>query len=68
MPWYAPLTETNPRGVFGVNVGHLWHHVALLRRMLEEILRLVADGTLDPAEAHAYIQARRNFGKVLLVP
>jgi NADPH:quinone reductase-like Zn-dependent oxidoreductase len=47
--------------------------------MLAEIMALVASGTLDPVvdrtfpfaqadEAHAYIQDRKNFGKVLLVP
>jgi NADPH:quinone reductase-like Zn-dependent oxidoreductase len=67
------------RGVMGVNVGHLWSEAPLLRGMLEDILRLVAAGVLDPvvdrgfplgaaAAAHAYIQDRKNFGKVLLLP
>ncbi|MCA9540635.1 MAG: zinc-binding dehydrogenase [Myxococcales bacterium] len=71
-----PLMDQN-RGVFGVNLGHLWHRVDDLRGMLGEITGLVADGTFKPvidatfpfaqaAEAHAYIQARKNFGKVLL--
>lgn len=80
MPWFHPLLlMKSNRGVFGVNLGHLWDRGELLRRMLGEILRLVAEGTFDPvvdgtfpleraAEAHAHIQARRNFGKVLLVP
>jgi NADPH:quinone reductase-like Zn-dependent oxidoreductase len=44
-----------------------------------EIVGLVADGTFDPVvdrafpfaragDAHAYIQDRGNFGKVLLTP
>ncbi|MBI4512716.1 MAG: zinc-binding dehydrogenase [Gemmatimonadetes bacterium] len=80
MPRFSPIAlMQNNRGVIGVNVGHLWGRAEVLRSVLEEILGLVAGGTFDPvvdrafqldraAEAHAYIQARRNFGKVLLVP
>jgi NADPH:quinone reductase-like Zn-dependent oxidoreductase len=67
------------RGVFGVNVGHLWGEGPRLAAMLGEIVRLAGDGVFDPVvdrafpfaaagEAHGYIQARKNFGKVLLVP
>ena len=73
-----PLMDEN-RGVFGVNLGHLWEHTADLRAMLVDIVELTKDGTLDPvvdatfpfdkaAEAHRYIQDRKNFGKVLLTP
>jgi synaptic vesicle membrane protein VAT-1 len=73
-----PLMNDN-RGVIGVNLGHLWDHAAKLRGMLEQIRALAADGTFDPivdvtfpfakaAEAHAYLQGRKNFGKVLLTP
>ena len=65
------------RGVQGVNLGHLWHRVGKLRGMMEEIAGLWGDGVLAPvidstfpleeaAAAHAHIQARGNFGKVLL--
>jgi NADPH:quinone reductase-like Zn-dependent oxidoreductase len=65
------------RGVHGVNLGHLWHIAGQMRAMLDEIIALVEDGTFDPvisetfplekaADAHAYIQARKNFGKVIL--
>jgi NADPH:quinone reductase-like Zn-dependent oxidoreductase len=67
------------RGVHGVNLGHLWHRVELLREMLGDIVGLVDDGTFDPvvdqvfpfdraADAHARLQDRQNFGKVLLAP
>ncbi len=70
------LMDTN-RGVHGVNVGHLWHRAAELRAMLTEVVSLTDEGVFAPvvdavfpleqaAEAHAYIQARKNFGKVLL--
>ncbi|HEY2902776.1 MAG TPA: medium chain dehydrogenase/reductase family protein [Polyangia bacterium] len=74
----VPLMNDN-RGVFGVNMGHLWDHAAMLRTIIEEILTLIAGGVLDPlvdktfsfdqaADAHAYLQGRKNFGKVLLTP
>lgn len=80
MPSFRPVTLMNDnRGVFGVNLGHLWDRAAQLQGMLEQILALVHEGVLDPvvdrtfsfedaAEAHAWLQARKNFGKVLLVP
>jgi NADPH:quinone reductase-like Zn-dependent oxidoreductase len=80
LPRYKPISLMNDnRGVFGVNVGHLWERSELLARMLADIVQLCGDGVLSPVidrvfpfdragEAHAYIQARKNFGKVLLVP
>lgn len=73
-----PLMDDN-RGVFGVNLGHLWDYTAQLRAMLLQIVELTKDGTLDPvvdasfsfddaADAHRYIQDRKNFGKVVLTP
>ena len=73
-----PLMNDN-RGVFGVNLGHLWDQAAELHAMIEEILALVERGVLDPIvdrtfplreapAAHAYLQAHKNFGKVLLTP
>lgn len=73
-----PLMDKN-RGVFGVNMGHMWHIEKTLVGMLHEINARVADGTFAPtvdkcfpfeeaAAAHSYIQDRKNFGKVLLVP
>jgi synaptic vesicle membrane protein VAT-1 len=66
------------RGAFGVNLGHLWHETQRSRAVFEKVMAKVGDGTLAPVidrefgfdeavEAHAYIQARKNFGKVLLV-
>lgn len=73
-----PLMRQN-RGVQGVNLGQLWDRAPLLTSMLREILERTHAGDFDPvvdatypfdraAEAHAYIQARKNFGKVLLTP
>ena len=80
MPSFRPirLMDDN-RGVLGVNLGHLWEQAEKLRGMLGEIVDLTEQGRLEPVVdrsfsfedaqyAHAYIQERRNFGKVLLAP
>jgi len=74
----VPLMDAN-RGVFGVNLGHLWDDVDKLTVMLAAIMERVEAGDLKPVvdrsfsfdeagEAHAYIQARKNFGKIVLTP
>lgn len=80
MPSFRPISLIDQnRGVFGVNLGHLWDQRALLRDAMQEILERVRAGDFDPvvdrvfsfeeaAAAHRYIQERRNFGKVLLRP
>ncbi len=80
MPRFKPVALMNEnRGVFGVNLGHLWDRTDELKSMLDEILALTRDRTLDPtvdrtfrfseaAAAHAYVQSRKSFGKVLLAP
>lgn len=80
MPRFSPIGMMNTnRGVHGVNLGHLWHRVDLLREMLRDVVARVDDGTFDPvvdqvfpfdraADAHARLQDRQNFGKVLLAP
>jgi len=82
MPWlqFNPVSLMNRnKGVFGVNLGHLWDEVDRVNGWLESILELHGEGAIRPvvdatfpferaAEAHHYIQDRRNFGKVLLVP
>jgi len=80
LPKFKPfqMMEVN-KGVFGVNLGHLWDKTAELQAMLREILAKVEDGTFDPvidqvfpfaeaAKAHERIKGRHNFGKVVLVP
>ncbi len=73
-----PLMNAN-KGVFGVNMGHLWDEAGKLRAMLLQILALCESGHVTPVvdrvlpfheagDAHAYLQAHRNFGKVLLTP
>lgn len=80
MPKFKPLALMSRNcGVFGVNLLHLWEEIGKIRLMLGKIAELTDQGELDPVvdesfpfeqagEAHAYIQARKNFGKVLLTP
>lgn len=80
MPWFHPLTLMGKnKGVFGLNLGHLWHESEKIGQWMQAILDGVSRGWVRPyvdksfsfeqtGEAHAYIEARRNIGKVVLVP
>lgn len=80
MPFFHPLSLMNRnRAVFGVNVGHLWHEPEKTRIWAERLIQGVADGWARPhvdkvfpfsraGDAHAYIEARKNIGKVVLTP
>jgi len=80
IPWIAfnpvALTSAN-KAVMGVNLARLWPHASLVRGWAETLLGWFEAGELDPrvdcafdladaAQAHAYLQARRNIGKVVL--
>jgi NADPH:quinone reductase len=60
-----------------VNLGRVRSRGSLLRKELEDIFRLYADGKIKPviskmflleqaADAHQYVQDRKNIGKVIL--
>lgn len=78
MPSFKPIALMNKnRGVMGFNLGHLWDRKELLAKSTAEILALIEAGTFHPlvdrsfpfekaGEAHAYLHAHKNFGKVLL--
>jgi NADPH:quinone reductase-like Zn-dependent oxidoreductase len=78
LPWFHPIRLMNDnKAVIGVNLGHLWDHIDLLRREMVGLLEDCAAGRLRPlvgktfpldqaAAAHRYIQERRNVGKVIL--
>jgi NADPH:quinone reductase-like Zn-dependent oxidoreductase len=68
---------TGNRGVFGCNVHRMYERTAALNRWLSTILEGVEAGWVRPhvdrsfaladaAEAHRWIESRRNVGKVLL--
>jgi NADPH:quinone reductase-like Zn-dependent oxidoreductase len=78
MPSFGPLSLINRnRGVFGLNVGHLWEERRPLHALMESILGELTVGRLQPivsrtfpleraADAHRFIQSRGNIGKVVL--
>jgi NADPH:quinone reductase-like Zn-dependent oxidoreductase len=79
-PRFHPVSLIEPNiGILGVHLLHLGPKEGLLRPALEEIFRAVVAGELRPivdrtfpldrggaVEAHAYLHARRNLGKVVL--
>jgi NADPH:quinone reductase-like Zn-dependent oxidoreductase len=67
------------RGVAGVNMGHLWDKVELLRGEMDALLGLYGKGLIKPhigavfpfsraSEAHGELEQGRNIGKVVLIP
>jgi synaptic vesicle membrane protein VAT-1 len=78
MPRFKPLSLMNRnRGVFGLNLGHLWDERRQLGEAMTLLLQEVAAGHLRPvvaqtfaleraADAHRYLQSRSNIGKVVL--
>ncbi len=79
-PWYHPLRLMNAnKGVFGVNLGHLWNEGAKVAQWMSTLLEGVDQGWVRPyvdrvfsfeqvGDAHTYIEQRKNIGKVVLVP
>jgi NADPH:quinone reductase-like Zn-dependent oxidoreductase len=79
IPWFHPLGLMGAnRGVFGVNLGHLWDEVPKLQGWMRELLAGVEAGWVRPhvdrgfplaeaGAAHAWIEQRRNLGKVVLL-
>lgn len=80
MPFFhpIPLLDRN-RGVFGVNLGHMWDEKDKARKWIDKLLEGIREGWIHPhidatfsfdevTEAHRYLEERKNIGKVLLVP
>jgi NADPH:quinone reductase-like Zn-dependent oxidoreductase len=75
---YHPLKLIDSNlAVIGVHIGRMRGREALLRREMKEILEMYARGEIKPvvgktfplaaaADAHRYIHARQNIGKVVL--
>jgi NADPH:quinone reductase-like Zn-dependent oxidoreductase len=80
MPRYNPLGLMNRnKGVFGLNLGHMWGEAEKVAGWTREIMLGVEAGWVRPyvdrafsfdqaREAHSYLEARKNIGKVVLVP
>jgi synaptic vesicle membrane protein VAT-1 len=78
MKAFDPLSLINRnRGVFGLNVGHLWDERRQLQPLMELMMTELSAGRLEPivartfpleraADAHRFIQNRSNIGKVVL--
>lgn len=77
MPRFSPLglMDVN-RTVSGVNVGHLWNAPELLGPAMKALMPMLERGEIHPrvdqvfplsraADAHRYIQERKNVGKVV---
>jgi NADPH:quinone reductase-like Zn-dependent oxidoreductase len=67
------------RGVFGLNLGHMWHEPEKVAEWVQAIMQGINEGWIQPhvdkafpfdqaGAAHAYMEARKNIGKVVLVP
>ena len=79
-PRFHPLALMNRnRGVFGLNLGHMWDEGEKVASWTGEIVRGIEEGWIQPhvdrsftfdqiTDAHRYIEARKNIGKVVLVP
>jgi synaptic vesicle membrane protein VAT-1 len=79
-PWFHPFGLLNKnKGVFGLNLGHMWHEREKVADWMKTILDGVKEGWIRPhvdksflfdqvGAAHAYMEARKNTGKVVLVP
>ncbi len=82
MPWFQfnpPALLNANKGVFGVNLGHLWDQIPRIQGWANSLLELWKAGVIRPhvdkvfpfaeaAAAHHYVQDRKNIGKVLLRP
>jgi NADPH:quinone reductase-like Zn-dependent oxidoreductase len=79
-PWFHPFRLLNKnRGVFGLNLGHMWHEPEKVAVWTRDILRGVDEGWVRPyvdrtfsfdevGQAHRFLEERKNIGKVVLVP
>jgi synaptic vesicle membrane protein VAT-1 len=80
MPRFNPIKLINKnRGVFGLNLGHMWGEGEKVAGWTREIMQGVEEGWVRPhvdrifpfdqiADAHRYMEERKNTGKVVLAP
>lgn len=77
-PSFRPMSLINRNlGVFGLQIGHLWGEERTMAALMAMVLGDLAAGRVAPvlartfpleraADAHGFIQARQNIGKVVL--
>lgn len=80
MPRFHPLSLLSKnRGVFGLNLGHMWHEPEKVGQWVGAIMEGIKEGWVRPhvdkafpfneaGAAHSYMEQRKNTGKVILVP
>jgi NADPH:quinone reductase-like Zn-dependent oxidoreductase len=80
MPWWKSLQVMNEnKGVFGLNMLSWWDREGGLDRVTEPLMGGLEKGDYKPvvaeafpfdraADAHRFIEERRNIGKVVLTP
>jgi len=80
VPFFTPLGAMDAnRSMVGVNMGHLWDEIGILRPQMERLIELVEAGVVRPhvhaevpfsraAEAHLMLETGANRGKVVLIP
>ena len=80
MRYYSPLRLMNDnKGVLGFNLPRMWEEVAVQREGMQQLIGWYDEALFRPhidtvfrfdqvAEAHHYLQDRKNVGKLLLVP
>ena len=80
MPRYNPVGLMNRnKGVFGLNLGHMWGETDKVAVWAREVFRGVEEGWIQPhvdrsftfdqiQEAHRHMEGRKNIGKIVLVP
>ena len=80
MPRFNAVELMNDnRSVMGLNLLHWWDERGSLEAAMTPLLDLIERGVIQPvvsetfpferaADAHRYIQERRNVGKVVLTP
>jgi NADPH:quinone reductase-like Zn-dependent oxidoreductase len=80
MPRFNAVKLMNEnRSVMGLNLLHWWDERGSLEEVMEPLVDLLERGVIEPvvaeafpfaraADAHRFIQERRNVGKVVLIP
>ncbi len=80
IPFFVPMKLMGDnKTVSGVNMGHMFGEVELLRSEMEAICQLYLEGKVKPridsifpfdkaGEAHRQMEERKNIGRILLVP
>lgn len=77
-PRFDPMSLIHRnRGVFGLNLGHLWEERRQIAPLMDMLVSELSAGRLQPVvartfpleragDAHRFIQSRQNIGKVVL--